>query len=395
MPVNVLPPELLLSIFEHGTSSPPDAIGGSTFLLIVSQVCSLWHGVTESYPTLWDDLRLSGNSSPAKAKYLLTRSQRYPFQGAPIPIPISVTIDRRTTPADPIAYWNMLNVVTAQAERIQVLRFVGQAASLGVLSRACVRHRFPQLRELVVIESAEAPPGGSSFWTISIDAPNLTSSSFTRTAPLVKTRFTTLRHLHLDESGYFVHFDQPESVLEPQLLALETLSITASPLPLLLDPAIYPMDSNIVCLTLSSLRPDDVPPGTLMRFLHLVRTPLLQSLEFCGLADYLLHEFLQSLRGGLHGAPKYPVLRTLTLRALSLAGVDGSLWRAAFDSDADSADSLHAVQTISEIRLDGVDPLPLMRLLKAHPRVCPKVREIRFGRGAALRLRLKSREGRQ
>ncbi|KAJ7688882.1 hypothetical protein B0H17DRAFT_648676 [Mycena rosella] len=363
MHVNAFPPEILVNIFEQGKSSPACEIGGSTLLFTVSQVCAAWRAIAHGYPFLWDDLRLSARSSPQKAKNLIAR-----YKGPTI----AVTVDRSTTPPDPIAYWNMLNAVTAQAVRLRSLRFIGPAASLRLFSRACVRYTFPRLRDLVFIESAAVPDQGVPPH-ISIEAPNVASLAYTRMVPLRRGNYPRLRELQLEDSAYFVHFDQPDGFVEQQLLELQVLSITASPLPLLRNPSLCPTDSNIVSLKLCGLRTADIAPDSLAGFFRIVRMPLLRRLEVSGLVDYLLDEFIHSLAPTGRLPPRYPVLKSLTLRSLSLAEIDGN--------------SLHAVQSVSKMRLVDLDPRPLVHILERDHRVCPNVREIRLGNGVVLRLR--------
>ncbi|KAJ7453379.1 hypothetical protein FB451DRAFT_1281069 [Mycena latifolia] len=361
MHINAFPPEILVNIFEQGKASAPTEIGGSTLLFAVSQVCVAWRSIAHRYPALWDDLHFSARSSPQKARNLFAR-----YQGPTI----AVTIDRSMPPSDPIAYWNLLNSVTAEAERLRSLRFVGPARSLRLLSHACVRHTFPQLKELAFIESAAVPEAGDP-QHISIDSPNLVSLSFTRLLPLGKGTYPHLRELTLEESRYFIHFDQPDGFIEPWLLDLDVLSITTSPLPFLRNPALRPTDSSLVSLRLCGLRPADVAPDSLARFLRLVRMPFLQCLEVSGLVDYLQDEFIHALCA----LPGYPLLRSLTLRSISLAGIE---WH---------GDALRAVQSVAEIHLVNVDPQPLVRMLDRDRAVCPNLREIWLGGAEVVRIR--------
>ncbi|KAJ7433698.1 hypothetical protein B0H11DRAFT_2121129 [Mycena galericulata] len=361
MHINSLPPEIRMNIFEQGKSTHPLEIGGSTLMFTISQVCAAWRAITHTYPTLWDDLRLTARSSSLKVRNLLARSD-----GA-----ISITIDHRVMrEGDPVTYWNILNVLVASAARFRTMRFIGPARSLRLLSRACSQHTFPHLRELVVVKSEE-----DIFpmrLNISIDAPNLDSLSLTGTSPTIFGNYPRLRELCLDRSGYFIYFDQPDAVLEKQF-PFEILRITSSPLPLFPDLSIQPSYSSIVSLTLCRLRETDIAPGFLTRFCQLVCMPLLEHLEVSEVTGYLWNEFARSLRRSGSAHPKYPVLKSLTFRSLSLTGFD-------------DADSLHAVQSISELRLIDVDPSPLVRILEEDINIFSKIREIRLANGEVVRI---------
>ncbi|KAJ7747120.1 hypothetical protein DFH07DRAFT_831205 [Mycena maculata] len=354
MHINAFPPEILLNIFELGKATQPFDIGGSTLVFVISQTCATWRTITHTYPILWDDLRLTARSSPSKARNLLAR-----YDGPSI----SVTVDRRTMPADPLTFWNVLCLVTAHAARFRALHFIGPAISLRLLSRACSHHKFSQLRDFVVVQSEEEPQPVRA--SLSINAPKLSSLSLTGTFPLVPGNYPWLRELRLDHSAYFVHFNQPVGVLEPQLLELQVLSIISSVLPLLLDPSLFPADSSIVSFVLCNLRERDVAPGSLSQFCRLVRMPLLEHLEVSGLTGYLWDEFAHSLRHSGSSRPKYPALKSVTFRSLSLTGIT-------------NADSLHAVQSVSELRLIDVNPHPLVEILEQDHRMCPKLRQIRL-----------------
>ncbi|KAJ7501000.1 hypothetical protein B0H11DRAFT_753105 [Mycena galericulata] len=354
MHINSLPPEIRLNIFDQGKSTPPFEIGGSTLMFTISQVCAAWRAITHTYPTLWDDLRLTLSSSPLKVRNLLARCD-----GA-----ISVTFDTRVIPGgNPVKYWNTLDVLVANAARIRALRFIGPARAVRFLSRACSHHTFPQLRELVVVKSEEDTY--SMRLNKSIDAPNLDSLSLTGIFPPILGNYPRLRELCLDRSRYFISFDQRDAVLQQQLLELEILRITSCPLPRFADLSIHPRDSSIVSLTLWRLREVDIAPGFLTRFFQLVCMPHLEHVEVSKVTGYLWNEFAQSLRRSGSAGPKYPVLKSLTFRSLSLTGFD--------------ADSLHAVQSISELRLIDVDPSPLVRILEEDVDMVPKIREIRLG----------------
>ncbi|KAJ7136403.1 hypothetical protein C8R43DRAFT_614347 [Mycena crocata] len=357
MHINAFPPEILVNIFEQGKSSPLLDIGGSTLLFAVSQVCAAWRALAHAYPMLWDDLRLSASSSTLKARNLLAR-----YEGPTI----SVTLDARTTSAGRIAYWNLLNIIMAHAPRVRVMRFIGSAKSLRNFSRACSNHQFLQLQELVIVLFSEEADAMPSNFGVTINGPKLNSVSITGTCPLVRGNYTHLRHLHVESSGYFVHFDQRDGVLEQQILDLESLSITSSPFPLLQDPALFPMDSSITSLTLSRLTEPATSSRRLGLFLRLVRMPLLRHLEASFLEGYILAEFLKSLRPQDGARPRYPVLQSLKFESLTLAWMD-------------DADAFHAVQSISKFYLVDVDPTPVMRLLEGNPQICPKLREIRLG----------------
>ncbi|KAJ7223390.1 hypothetical protein GGX14DRAFT_658033 [Mycena pura] len=132
-------------------------------------------------------------------------------------------------------------------------------------------------------------------------------------------------------------------------MQLEVLSVTASPLPLLLNKALYPAAASLVSLTLARLPCAHMPPGTLARFLRLVRLPALQHLALEALKGPLWTEFVvDALRAqGPGQTPAFPALRDLVLAGLGDAGADAD------------ASALHGVQTVEYIRLDGVEPQPL------------------------------------
>ncbi|KAJ6488433.1 hypothetical protein DFH09DRAFT_1209473 [Mycena vulgaris] len=363
MHINAFPPEILINIFEQGKSTAPREVGGSTLLLAVSQVCAAWRAIAHAYPMLWDDLRLTARSSPQKARNLFAR-----HRGGTV----AVTLDRSMAPPDPIVYWNLLNIVMTHAERLRALRFIGPTAALRLLSRACVRHTFPMLRALVVVEpAAELGPGMLN--PLSINAPNLSFLSLTGTQFLLgdKDKLPTLRELHLEESKFFAYFDQADGCIEPELLDLEILTLTGGPLPLLRDPSLHPADSNLVALRLW-LTLLDVAPDSLAGFFRLVRMPRLQHLDIAGLAGYLWEEFLGVLRPKGHSPPRYPLLKSLTFRSLVLTGID--------------VNALRGVHSITILQLIDMDPCPLVSILEGDHRVCPMIRELWLMGGEILRL---------
>ncbi|KAJ7130669.1 hypothetical protein C8R46DRAFT_672787 [Mycena filopes] len=369
----ILPSEVLINVFEQGKSSQPFEIGGSTLMLTVSQTCAMWRKITHTYPVLWADVRLTACSSPRKARNLLARSE-----GGPI----ALTIDGRPTPNDDIALWNVLNLVVRQDARLRILHVVGAAAFLRLLARACIRHGFPRLWELVVDQREDLDPGTitpagysiimrdvASLSTLSTDAPNLTRLSLVNTSPSIIGTYPELRTLWLDNSGYLKLFKQPERIIEPELLALETLVVKKSALPFLTHPSLLPADSNLVRLVLADLLEHDLAPGALARFLRLVRMPRLTHLEITNVHGYILDEFLQSLRPASISAPspppKYPRLDVLVFRELCLNGIR-------------DAHALHAVQTVREICVFTVDWKPLWEVLERCRQACPHVRTLRY-----------------
>ncbi|KAJ7025521.1 hypothetical protein C8F04DRAFT_1269138 [Mycena alexandri] len=364
-----LPNEVLINLFEQGKSSEPFEIGGSTLMLQISQTCAAWRTITHTYPILWEDIRLTACSSPRKARNLLARSE-----GGPI----AVTIDGRPMPRDQLALWNVLNLIMAQDARLRSLHVVGTFAFLRVLARACLRHYFPQLLRLTVDGREDPDPGSipptghsiivravASISTLSTDVPNLTKLSLVNTSPPIIGNYPQLRTLRLDNSGYLKHFKQPELVVEPEILALETLIVHKSALPLFTHPALLPADSNIVIFVLADLLEHDLPAGALSRFLRLLRMPRLEHLEVKNIHGYLWDEFVQSLRhDGGPSPPKYPHLMVLHFRELRLTGIR-------------DLHSLHAVQTVQEIGVFDVDWKPLWEVLERYGRACPNIRSLR------------------
>ncbi|KAJ7737103.1 hypothetical protein B0H16DRAFT_1730515 [Mycena metata] len=365
----VLPNEVLINVFEQGKSSKPFEIGGSTLMLQLSQTCAAWRKITHSYPNLWEDIRLTACSSPKKARNLLARSE-----GGPI----AVTIDGRPVPPEPLALWNVLNLVMAEDARLRSLHVLGASAFHRLLARACLRHSFPQLLWLTVDQREEPDPGSAapgghsiivraiaSISALGTDVPNLTTLTLANTSPSIIGTHPHLRTLRLDNSGYLKLFQQPEGVIEPEILALKTLMVERSGLPLLTHPALFPADSNIVILVLADLLEHDLPPGSLSRFLRLVRMPRLEHFEVTNIHGYLWDEFVQSLRhDGGPAPPKYPHLKVLSFRKLRLTGIR-------------DVHSLHAVQSVQHIGVFDVDWKPLWEVLERYGRACPNIRSLR------------------
>ncbi|KAJ6552060.1 hypothetical protein DFH09DRAFT_1167794 [Mycena vulgaris] len=347
MHIDDCPTEILLYIFEQANSSPPFTAGGSTLTILISQVCRTWRSITLSSTTLWRDLRISSGSSLFKLDQLFARSQ-----GSLI----SVTVDCRA-PATPLAhYWKLLKGVTAHSTRVDALDVIAPVYVLSMLSRVVIGNQFPWLRRLHVVHAFASHVGPEDeiswrvpLWKMTVDSPHLRSFSISAITPTNYRRLNFLRELHVKESGYFVREIPADHFLE-----LQTLSITASPLPSLLGCAI---DTHIVSFTLSDLRAVDIPRGTLSHLLSTLRMPALQHLAIDGLSGYIWEELVCWLADA-----QYPALRSVVFRSLVLTGMDERC--------------LRAFASVLTVRLIDVDPEPVVRILESNPRICTGVRAI-------------------
>jgi hypothetical protein len=196
-------------------------------------------------------------------------------------------------------------------------------------------------------------------WILKLDAPQLQSLSITAITPTHHGQFNRLKELHVKDSGYFVQSrgdNGSMGTLVAHFSELQTLSITASPLP---GPSlpVHPTDTHIVSFTLSDLRMADIPRGTLTDFLSALRMPFLQSLTIEGLFGYLWDEFVYWLADA-----HYPALRCVTFEAVELVGLNARFFR--------------SFTSISTLRLLDIGPEPIVRILESNPLICPALRRI-------------------
>jgi len=371
MHVNDLPSEILIEIFDQAKSSAPFALGGSTITVPISQVCRAWRVIALDSGALWNDVRLSSRSSPSKLDQLVSRSK-----GSLISVAIdcaSVAPQRTTTLTQ---YGALLDPLLVHRERICALDFIAppHVLSLLVVTRV-LSSGYPELRRLQVVQ--ESPPHLTAdeeiirkvpLWGLAIFAPQLHSLSITATTPTFHHFFDRLKELHVKESGYFAVSRTPNGSPKtslPLFSGLERLTITSSPLPLLVD--IPPTDTQLVAFTLSTLRTADIPPCTLAHLLCTLRMPALEHLTIHSLHGYLWDEFVRWLADA-----QYPALRSVTFESLTLTGIDKRC--------------LHAFASVGTLRLIDVDPEPVVRILESSPDICRDVHEIDIGLNGMLQI---------
>ncbi|KAJ7640321.1 hypothetical protein DFH06DRAFT_626180 [Mycena polygramma] len=364
MHIDDLPTELLVDVFHEAKTAPPFDVGGTAVLIPVSQVSQRWRSIALDSPPLWSDLRLSAASSLCKLSKLLARSKE---------LPVSISMVYTTESSAALSQcWDLFNAVVKQRFRIYALDVSAPSYTLSLLSRAIMYgNDFPRLRHLGVIQGSaphldaeERTLDKVGPWRINLDAPQLQSLNIAAITP-DHIPCKGLRTLQIKASGYLVYAPLTEPSIDALFSDMHTLSITSSPLPSL--PA-YPTDTHVVSFTLAHLRPADIPCGTLARLFSILRMPSLQHLAIEGLFGYLWDEFVSSL-----AEAHYPALRSVTFESLVLTGMD--------------APSLRALTSVSTLRLVGVDPEPIVRLLESTPLICPGITVIDRGEHGQIGIR--------
>ncbi|KAJ6516856.1 hypothetical protein C8R47DRAFT_406861 [Mycena vitilis] len=357
MHIDDLPTELLVDVFHEAKTAPPFDVGGTAVLIPVSQVSQRWRNIALESPLLWSDLRLSAASSLSKLSNLLARSRE---------LPVSISMVCTTESGDTLSHcWDLYNAVVKQRSRIYALDVSAPSYTLSLLSQAIMRsNNFPRLRHLGIaagsarhLDAEELTLNNVRPLSLDLDAPQLRSLNIAAIT-LHYIPCNGLCTLQIKASRYlaYTRLDEPSIGALPNM---HTLSITSSPLPSRHLP-VYPTDTHIVSFTLAHLRQADTPCGALAGFLSILRMPSLQNLVVESLFGYLWDEFVSSL-----AEAHYPALRSVTFESLVLTGME--------------APSLCALTSVSTLRLVGVDPEPIVRLLESNPLICPGITVIDRG----------------
>ncbi|KAJ7025155.1 hypothetical protein C8F04DRAFT_1129475 [Mycena alexandri] len=352
MPVDDLPPEILVEIFNLAMESPSFAFGGSDLIIWISHVCRMWRRYTRFCHSL------------ARHPHLIVG-----FVAPGLPIVRSLQgityfclNQRRVTDLDAQSLHGAVEMCSGRTSAHT--RAICSSPTLhsqydvacnlqhrGKISPASMPSRYPRILAAQMHRENKRP--GAS-WMLNLDAPQLQSLSIAAVTPASHRAFGQLRELNVQKSGYFElsSADGPLGTPLAHFLGLEVLNIAASPLPTL--PGYHPTDTCIVSLTLSDLRSADIPPRVLSHFLSTLRMPGLEHLVIERLYGRLWDEFVAWLRDP---AAQYPTLRTVSFNSLGLAGIDERC--------------LRAFTSASTLQMTFVDPWPILRILESNPQACP------------------------
>jgi hypothetical protein len=346
------PDDVLNEIFTLAQASP-FVLGELPSRIAVSHVSKHWRSLTIRSPLLWVTIRVTSHSNLDALREILRRSESCELD-------ISFISAGKGSPARRRGHFGHLRdaalLLLKHVIHWRSLSVTSPSKSLNIIMQLLNHVPIPKLQRLQLIQSGEKAAvshcgplvlNPSVFSTLSLQGVTIHCISPSNLAGVTSIDFSDTASCIIDQANLDTLSGVTFPAHSPSMVRLTSLGINAK------NPSI-PFHPSFRMSTLVSLKLGGfcgVLPTLVASFVQLFNTlssTTLCHLELDNLLDSAWDAFLLSLQSTT--IPKYPGLKTLTMRSLQLRVVDAN-FAAAFPA-------------ITHLNLFEVDPSPILLLMR-------------------------------
>lgn len=344
--------DVLNEIFKFAQASPP-VTGKIPPRTILSHVSQQWRSLSISSPLLWVAIQVTSQSNLDALREILIRSKE-----CELDIHFFSSRKRRST-----ALREATLILLKHAARWRSLSVSSPRSTLDTVLQLISHIPFPKLQSLQLMQSdiktavSHCGPlvlNPMVFSTLKLRGVTLHCLNSSNLAGVTSVDFSATSSCVIDQAILDTLGGVTSPMHPPSMLQLTSLAIsTENPL-IPLHPTFHM--STLVSLKLGGFC--GAFPTLIAPFVQLFNTlssPSLHHLEIDNILDSAWDAFLQSLQSTI--IPKYPGLKTLTMRSLRLRGIDAN-FAAAFPA-------------ITHLSLFEIDPSPISLLKSTNTLVWP------------------------